>query len=43
MLKTELRGTGVALVTPFNKNGSIDYTSLEKLIKHVLKLSLIHI
>lgn len=28
-------GTGVALVTPFNPDGSIDFTSLEKLIHHV--------
>ncbi len=32
-----LRGTGVALVTPFQKNGSIDYPALEVLIAHVIK------
>lgn len=29
-----LRGTGVALVTPFFENGSIDFDSLGKLIEH---------
>ena len=32
-----LKGTGVALVTPFHKDGSIDYPSLEKLVNHVIK------
>lgn len=32
----QFRGTGVALVTPFNNDGSIDYASLEKLITHVI-------
>ncbi|HPE97772.1 MAG TPA: 4-hydroxy-tetrahydrodipicolinate synthase [Chitinophagales bacterium] len=30
------KGTGVALVTPFNQDGSIDFASLEKLIEHVI-------
>lgn len=29
------RGTGVALVTPFKNNGSIDWDDLEKIIEHV--------
>lgn len=29
-------GTGVALVTPFKSDKSIDYTSLEKLVNHVI-------
>ncbi len=33
---TKLYGTGVALVTPFNNNETIDYTSLEKVINHVI-------
>ena len=33
----EIAGTGVALVTPFLKNGDIDYASLEKLINHCIK------
>lgn len=32
-----LTGTGVALVTPFNENGSIDFQSLEKLVESVIK------
>lgn len=35
-LQTILRGTGVALVTPFDANGSIDFTSLEKVINNVI-------
>jgi 4-hydroxy-tetrahydrodipicolinate synthase len=35
-MNTSFRGTGVALVTPFNINGSIDFTSLSKLIDHVI-------
>ena len=31
----ELNGIGVALVTPFQENGQIDFDSLEKLVKHV--------
>jgi 4-hydroxy-tetrahydrodipicolinate synthase len=30
------RGTGVALVTPFDKNGQIDWDDLAKLIEHVI-------
>ncbi len=33
----KLHGTGVALVTPFLKNGKVDFTSLEKLVAHVIK------
>lgn len=32
----QLTGTGVALVTPFKKDGSIDFDSLRKLIDHVI-------
>ena len=32
----ELRGTGVALVTPFNANGTIDFSGLEKLVDFVI-------
>lgn len=35
-LQKQLRGTGVAMVTPFNSNGSIDFTALEKLINHLI-------
>jgi 4-hydroxy-tetrahydrodipicolinate synthase len=30
----KLTGTGVALVTPFHNNGSIDFTSLKKILDH---------
>jgi 4-hydroxy-tetrahydrodipicolinate synthase len=30
-----IKGTGVALVTPFHPNGSIDFKSLDKLVKHL--------
>ena len=32
----KIKGTGVALVTPFNSNNSVDYIGLEKLINHVI-------
>ncbi|GAB4297336.1 MAG: 4-hydroxy-tetrahydrodipicolinate synthase [Marinilabiliales bacterium] len=32
----KLTGTGVALVTPFRKDESIDFKSLEKLVEHVI-------
>jgi 4-hydroxy-tetrahydrodipicolinate synthase len=35
-LKTILRGTGVAIITPFKKNGTVDYNALEKLIDHLI-------
>jgi 4-hydroxy-tetrahydrodipicolinate synthase len=31
-----LRGTGVALVTPFKNNGDIDWEDLERIIEHVI-------
>lgn len=37
MLNKKLSGTGVALVTPFHKNGSIDFKSLSKLVEHIIK------
>jgi 4-hydroxy-tetrahydrodipicolinate synthase len=36
LFRKQLRGTGVALVTPFNENGSIDYPAYKKLIQHVM-------
>ena len=33
----KFRGTGVAIVTPFYKDNSIDYKSLGKLVDHVIK------
>ena len=32
-----LKGTGVALITPFQMDGSVDYTALENLVNHVIK------
>ena len=37
MIQSKLRGTGVALITPFTKSGDVDYNSLEKLIEHCIK------
>jgi len=31
-----LKGTGVALVTPFKSNGAVDYTALEKIIENCI-------
>lgn len=36
-LKNTLYGTGVALITPFKKNSSVDYEALGKLIDHLIK------
>jgi 4-hydroxy-tetrahydrodipicolinate synthase len=33
----KFKGTGVAIVTPFNKDNSIDYKSLGKVVNHVIK------
>ena len=35
-MSISFRGTGVALVTPFHSDGSIDFASLSKLIDHVI-------
>ena len=37
MASHTLKGTGVALVTPFQKNGNIDYSALEQLVDTVIK------
>jgi len=36
MQRPQLRGTGVALVTPFQQNGAIDFDALERIIEHVI-------
>ena len=37
-MKAEIfKGTGVALVTPFHNNGTIDFTALGNLVKYVIK------
>ena len=33
----KLTGTGVAIVTPFHKNGSVDFKSLSRLVEHIIK------
>jgi len=33
----KFRGTGVALVTPFDVSGNVDYNSLEKVINHIIR------
>ena len=35
-LREMFRGTGVAIVTPFNQDGSIDWVSFEKVINHII-------
>lgn len=35
-MQRQFRGTGVALVTPFQKNEQIDFKALEKLVDHVI-------
>jgi len=35
--KINLTGTGVAIITPFRKDGSVDFKSLEKLTEHIIK------
>jgi 4-hydroxy-tetrahydrodipicolinate synthase len=37
MSAKDFRGTGVAIVTPFNQDGSIDFPSLGKVIDHLVK------
>ena len=34
MIQNIFKGLGVALVTPFNEDGSVDYVSLEKLLRY---------
>ena len=34
---SKFKGTGVAVVTPFNTKGEVDYFAFGKLIKHILK------
>lgn len=36
-METDIKGTGVALVTPFTSELEVDYPALENLIKHVTK------
>jgi 4-hydroxy-tetrahydrodipicolinate synthase len=36
-MSSQLRGTGVALVTPFDKENTVDYVALKKLVNHCIK------
>jgi len=36
-LQNRLTGVGVAIVTPFRKDSSVDFPSLEKLLKHIIE------
>ncbi|ULQ54579.1 4-hydroxy-tetrahydrodipicolinate synthase [Flavihumibacter fluvii] len=36
-LRTSLRGTGVAIVTPFTTTGKVDFSALESLINFIIK------
>ncbi len=35
-IRTNLKGTGVAIVTPFHNYGTIDFSSLEKLLDYII-------
>jgi 4-hydroxy-tetrahydrodipicolinate synthase len=35
-MSSKFKGTGVAMVTPFHKQGTIDFTALERLIEHLI-------
>lgn len=35
-MRNKFKGTGVAIVTPFRKYGTIDFGSLEKLLEHII-------
>lgn len=35
-MKQQFHGTGVAIVTPFRKYGTVDFNSLENLIEHII-------
>jgi 4-hydroxy-tetrahydrodipicolinate synthase len=36
MLNSKLTGTGVALITPFNADGSVDFVTLKQVVNHVI-------
>lgn len=37
MSTVNLKGTGVAIVTPFKKSGGVDFDALKKLVNHLIK------
>lgn len=36
MIKHNLSGTGVAIITPFHKYGTVDFSALKKIIEHII-------
>ena len=36
-LRQQLRGTGVAIITPFDQEGRVDFPALGKLIDHIIE------
>lgn len=38
-IKSPFAGTGVALITPFCADGSIDFPGLTKVIQHIIKVN----
>ena len=40
MERINLKGLGVALITPFKEDETIDYTALGKLIEHLIQNSI---
>ena len=37
MIQTRLRGMGVALITPFQEDGSVDYKALIRLVDYLIQ------
>ena len=37
MVRNIFKGLGIALITPFNEDGSVDYPTLSKLVEYQLK------
>ena len=37
MSNQQFKGTGVALITPFNEDGSIDFPGLETIVNHLIE------
>ena len=35
-MKQKLRGSGVAIVTPFKEDGAIDFLGLAELVEHII-------
>ncbi len=35
-MRTKLKGVGVALVTPFDKDGTVDFNGIDRLVNHVI-------